>query len=152
MKLMSTKILLTIIAFGFLAGCSKDKYATKPSLKFKKVSTNVLSRNQSITFTLEVTDAEGDLQDSIWVQEVVKNCALGGITSRYPMPEMPVLKNLSGDIQICYSYGINLDCPAIREPQCRNRNDSATFRFWIKDKAKNVSDTVTSSQVVILQQ
>jgi len=152
MKYMSTKILFTIIAFGFLAGCSKDNFTSKPQLKFKSVNTNVLSRNQSITFTLEVTDAEGDLQDTIWVQEVVKNCAQGGGTSRYPMPQFNSVKNLKGDIQVCYSYGINLECPAIIEPKCRNRNDTAMYRFWIQDKAKNVSDTVESSQVVILQQ
>lgn len=149
---MITKILFTLIAFCFLIGCSKDSFTTKPQLKFKSVNTNVLSRNQSITFTLEVTDAEGDLQDTIWVEERVRNCAAGGGVSRYPMPDLPQLKNLKGDIQVCYSYGINLGCPAIIEPKCRNRNDSATYRFWIQDKAKNVSDTVSSSEVVILQQ
>ncbi|MGI8637469.1 MAG: hypothetical protein ACR2KZ_18895 [Segetibacter sp.] len=151
---MSTKILLTIVAFGFLAGCSKDNFTSKPQLKFKSVNTNVLSRNQSITFTLEVTDAEGDLQDTIWVQEIVKNCSLAGSggTARYPMPPFSAVKNLKGDIQVCYSYGVNLGCPAIIEPKCRNRNDTARYRFWIQDKAKNVSDTVSSSEVVILQQ
>src|SRR3954463_8583255 len=139
---MSTKILLTIFALGVLLGCSKDKYTSKPQLTYKKENTKVLNRNQSITFTLEVTDAEGDIQDTIWVQEVVKNCSASGGTFTYLMPAFPATKNLSGEIQVCYSYGINLDCPAIKEPQCRNRNDSAVYRFWLKDKAKNVSDTV----------
>jgi hypothetical protein len=151
MKIMRTKILVTILALGVLAGCSKDKYNSKPTLIYKNVNTNVLNRNQSLTFTLQVTDKEGDIQDTIWVQEVVKNCSLSGGTSFYVMPDFPATKNLKGDIQICYSYGINLDCPAIREPQCRNRNDSAVYKFWLKDKEKNISDTVTSPQIVILQ-
>lgn len=149
---MTTKILLTLIAFCFFIACSKDSFTSKPQLKFKKVNTNVLSRNQSITFTLEVTDAEGDIQDTIWVQEIVKNCSSGGGSSPYRMPDFAATKNLKGDIQVCYSYGINLECPDIWEPKCRNRNDSAYFRFWIQDKARNVSDTVVSPQVVVLQQ
>lgn len=149
---MRTKILLTIFAFGILAGCGKDKYTTKPQLVYKKVNTKVLNRNQSLTFTLEVTDLEGDLQDTIWVQKIVKNCSQSNLApSRYPMPDMPKLKNLKGEIQVCYSYGLNLQCPAILEPQCRNRNDSAVYRFWIKDKEKNVSDIAESEEVVLVK-
>lgn len=149
---MNIKVWVTILAVFFLTACTKDKYKSKPGLTFKRVNTEVLNRNQSLTFTLGVTDAEGDIQDTIWVQEVVKNCATSGGTFFYLMPNFPTTKNIEGDIQVCYSYGLNLDCPAIREPQCRNRNDSSIFRFWLKDKAKNVSDTVSSPQIVVVQQ
>ena len=152
MKIMNTKILLTLIAVGFLISCNKNKYTTRPQLKYKSVNTRVLSRNQQLTFTLEATDAEGDLQDSIWVQEVVKNCSSGGGTTKYKMPDFAATKDLKGDIVICYAYGINLGCPDIIEPRCSGRNDSATYKFWIKDNANHVSDTVTSDQVVVLQQ
>lgn len=148
---MRTKILLTLIAFCFFAGCTKNNYTTKPQLKFKGVNTKELNRNETMTFTLEVTDAEGDLQDTIWVEEVVRNCPEGGGKSPYRMPDFTAVKDLKGDIQICYSYGINLGCPSIIEPRCVGRNDSATYRFWIQDKAKNVSDTVSSEEVVIVQ-
>lgn len=149
---MRTKILFAFIAFCFLNSCSKDKYTKKPQLKYKGVNTKVLHRSQQLTFTLEVTDAEGDLQDTIWVQEIVKNCSSGGGTAPYRMPDFPASKDFKGDIQICYSYGINLGCPDIFEPKCIGRNDSATFKFWIQDKAKNVSDTISSEEVVITQQ
>lgn len=151
MKLMRTKILLTIIAFSFLAGCSKDKYTTKPQLKYKSVNTKTLSNNQTLTFTLGVTDAEGDLQDTIWVQEIVKGCGGAGFTSPYRMPDFTGTKDLEGDIQVCYAYGLNLGCPAITHSSCVNRNDTATFKFWIQDLAKNRSDTITSDQIVILK-
>lgn len=147
---MSTKILVTLIAFFFLAGCSKDKYTTKPQLKYKAVNTTVLNRNETLTFILEVTDAEGDLQDSLWVQKVVKNCTGAGFTAKYKMPDFTSIKNLKGEINVCYAYGINLGCPII-QPGCPNKNDSATFKFWIKDKANNTSDTISAEEVVILQ-
>ncbi len=150
-KPMSTKILITLIAFCFLVACSKeDKYTTKPQLKYKSVNTRVLNRNQTLTFTLEVTDAEGDIQDSIWVQEVPRNCPEGGFTSPYKMPDFTAVKDLKGEINICYSYGLNQGCPVI-QPTCQNKNDSATFKFWIQDKAKNTSDTISSEEVVIIQ-
>lgn len=147
---MSTKILLTIIAFSFLFACSKNKYTTKPQLKYKSVNTRQLNRNQTLTFTLEVTDLEGDLQDSIWVQKVVRNCTGGDFTARYKMPEFTGVKDFKGEINVCFSYGVNLGCPII-QPACSNKNDSATFKFWIQDKAKNKSDTISSEEVVIVQ-
>lgn len=152
MKLMSTKILLTLMVFCFLISCKKNEYTSRPQLKYKKVNTKTLSRNQQLLFTLEVTDLEGDLQDSIWVQEVVRNCSSGGGTTKYKMPDFAATKDLKGTIEICYAYGVNLGCPPIKEPACPTRNDSATFKFWIKDLAKNVSDTVSSDEVVVLQQ
>lgn len=72
--------------------------------------------------------------------------------SPYKMPDnFTSVKNLKGEIQICYSYGINLGCPGIIEPRCIGRNDSATYRFWIQDKAKNVSDTISSEEIVVIQ-
>jgi hypothetical protein len=150
MKLMRTKILFTIIAFGVLAACNKDKYTSKPQLKYKSVNTTFLNTGQTLTFTLGLTDAEGDIQDSIWVQETVKGCAGGGFTSKYKMPNFTATKDLEGDIEVCYAYGINLGCPAITHSTCVTRNDTATFRFWMQDKAKNKSDTLEVKDVVVL--
>lgn len=147
---MSTKILVTLIAFCFLSGCSKDNYTTKPQLKYKGVNTRVLNRNQTLTFTLEVTDSEGDLQDSLWVQKVGRSCAGSDFITKYKMPEFTSIKDFKGEINICYAYGVNLGCPII-QPACANRNDSATFKFWIQDKAKNTSDTISTEEVVIIQ-
>ncbi len=103
-----------------------------------------------MTFTLEVTDSEGDVQDTIWVQEVVRNCTGAGFTSPYRMPNFTSVKNLKGEINVCYAYGVNLGCPII-QPTCTNKNDSATFKFWIQDKEKNTSDTISTEEVVIIQ-
>lgn len=146
---MITKILITLISFCVLVGCSKDEYTAKPQLKYKSVNTKVLNRNETLTFVLEVTDAEGDIQDSIWVQEVPRNCS-GGFTSKYKMPDFTAVKNLKGEINICYSYGVNLGCPTITST-CQTQNDSATFKFWIQDKAKNISDTISSEEVVLIK-
>lgn len=146
---MTTKILLTL-ALGFLfTACGKDKYTTKPQLRLNAVSTTELNPSETIVFEINVTDAEGDIQDSIWVQKVVPNCPNSGFTARYAMPSFTEIKNLDGDIQVCYGYGINLGCPPITGPFCPNRNDTATFRFWLRDKDQNTSDTIETQPIVI---
>jgi hypothetical protein len=145
---MNTKILVTLFVLTFLAACNKDKYTSKPQLRIKSVSTKELHPGETITFKIEVTDAEGDIQDSIWVQRFVPRCSNSDFTAAYKMPTFTTTKDLKGEIQVCYGYGINLGCPILPGPGC-NSNDSTTFKFWIRDKAKNTSDTISSEQIVI---
>ncbi len=147
---MRTKILVSIAAVIFLAACGKDKYTTKPQITFKKVNRTTLSRNQVIIFTLEVTDTEGDLQDSMWIQKVVPKCTGSNFTAKYKMPDFTSMKNLKGEVDICFGYGNNLGCPILSDPNCA-RNDTATFRFWLKDKGGNISDTARSPVIAIIR-
>lgn len=147
---MKTKILLTLLVVTFLAACKKDKYQTKPQLTFKGVNSNVIPQRGIVTFTLEVTDAEGDIQDTLFVEKVVPNCAASYFKAGYKVPNFNAVNNLKAEIDVTYvlnfNNGENAQLPG---PQCP-RNDTATFRFWIKDKAKNVSDTVSTKSPVIL--
>ena len=150
---MRTKILLTILVVSFLAACTKDKYQTRPQLKFKNANTKVLRPNEFLTFTVEVTDAEGDIQDSIWIEKIVRNCSQSNFKSGVRMTDFTPTKNLRADIEVKYFYGRDPNHPeyvTLGGPQCR-QNDTATFRFYIKDKAKNTSDTAVSEVVVITQ-
>ena len=132
-----------------LAACNKDKYQSKPQLSVKRINTTTVSPNQTLRFTIEVTDAEGDIQDTIWIQQSVKNCTLSGFVSKYPMPQFTGTKNLKADIDVCFSYCSQCECAIITGPRCPNRNDSSEFRFVLKDKAGNISDTLRSETVVI---
>lgn len=146
---MKIKILVTFLVVTVLAGCSKDKYTTKPQLTFKSVNTTLLQPNQSIQFIIEVTDREGDIQDSIWIQKFEPNCPSSNFIAKYKMPDFNKLRNLKGDIEICFGYGIGLGCAPITGPFCPNRNDTAVFKFWLQDNAKNMSDTISSPSIVI---
>ncbi len=140
---MRNPILFSIIIL-FLFSCNKDKYTTIPQLKYKSVNTKALHRGQILQFTLSFTDAEGDLTDSIFVQKIVKPCSAGNgsFTQRYKIPQFPSGKNQSGDIVVTYSYNdVN--------PLCTPRNDTAVFKFVLRDKALNKSDTAVSDQIII---
>ncbi len=145
---MRYTILFSIPALLLFAGCNKDKYSTTPSLKFKSVNTTQLSSQQVITFTLSFTDAEGDLTDSIFVQKVDAGCVGGNFDDSYPLPAFPSSKNQQGDILVTFGYNAGSSYQNI-QPPCPPNNDTAFFRFALKDKAQHVSDTVSSPQIII---
>jgi len=127
-----------------LAGCNKDKFNTKPSLQYKSVNRNIIARGTGdLAFTLSFTDAEGDLTDTIFVIKFVENCVNSRFTAPYPLPEFPTGKNQKGDILVTFGYN---DI----SPKCFPRNDTAIFKFVLKDKAQNRSDTAVSEPIVII--
>ena len=141
---MRYTILFSIILFLLCTGCKKDKFETTPSLKFVKTNTTQLQNQQLIEFTMSFTDAEGDLTDSIFVQEIVPGCPGSNLQGLFPLPLFPTSKNQKGDVTVTLEYN---DFP----PQCPPKNDTAIFRFALKDKADHVSDTVSSPVIIIMQ-
>lgn len=141
---MRNAFLISVFIF-LLTGCKKDKYTTAPQLKYKSVNTNMLGRGQTLVFTLSFTDAEGDLTDDLIVKKEVKVCPAGldgSFEQPYRLPEFPAGKNQKGDLIVTYDYNsIN--------PICDARNDTAIFKFVLRDKAQHVSDTAVSEPIVI---
>ena len=148
---MKAKILIVIGLVLIVFSCNKDQFTTKPILTFKSTSADVLYPDHVITFNIEFTDAEGDIQDSIWVQKKTKNCTNSDFTQRYKIPTFTGTKNQKGNFDISFAYGLNLGYPPIKEPQCIGKNDTCVFRFWARDNAKNVSDTITSSTIILVK-
>ncbi|MDB5232111.1 MAG: hypothetical protein JWN76_2916 [Chitinophagaceae bacterium] len=151
-KTMNVKVLFLTLCLITLAACKKDKYETKPQLTFKKVETPVLSSNdQILKFFLNVTDKEGDIQDTLWVQKITLNCASGSFVSKYKVPNFTPIANVNAELSVSFQKGNNYDPNYVRLltlSQC-NKNDTCIFKFWIQDNAKNKSDTVTSPTIVI---
>ena len=145
---MRNTIVIALFALLFI-GCKKEKFTTKPQLTFKSINTKVLDRRQIIVFTLSYTDLEGDLQDSIYVEKIEPTCPLSGFNSKYLIPTFPSSRNSEGDIQVSFGYNVE-NYPLIKAPQC-GRNDTCYFRFALKDKAQNVSDTIKSDVFVIIK-
>lgn len=142
-----TIIIIAIVGFIF-SGCKKETFSSTPKLTYKSVNTTQLYPDQVIKFTLSFTDAEGDVTDTLYVQKVSFNCAASNFFDRYRMPKFPTTTNLSGDILVSYSNGINNPGYITVASRC-NYNDTCYFRFMLKDRAGNKSDTVKSETIVI---
>ena len=142
---MRYTVLFSILFLMIFTGCKK-KYTTIPQLKYESSNINPVHRGETLVMKLSFTDAEGDLTDSIFVQKIVKPCP-GGLNGSfkqlYKLPDFPTTKNQKGEITVTYDY-------ALINPKCATRNDTATFRFVLKDKAQNKSDTISSPPIIII--
>ena len=138
---MRYTVLFSIILFAILTGCKKEKFGSTPSLKFKSVSSTIIPNGYGIQFTLSFTDGEGDLSDSIYIEKVEPNCFDSNFGANFDIPTFPTSKDEQGDILVNLRY---IDIT----PKC-DGNDTAVFRFAIRDKANHVSDTVSSPPIII---
>ena len=148
---MKAKILILFVIAVITNSCNKGEFTNKPQLFFKSVNTTKLYPNQVLSFDIQFTTKTGNLQDSIWLQKVTKNCPFSNFTMGFPIPSFPATRNLKGDFDISLGYGYNLNCPPMPGPQCNNQNDTCVFKFWAKDLSGNVSDTLTGPTIVIVQ-
>jgi hypothetical protein len=148
------KITHWILVFSlFIFSCGKDKFNTKPKLTYKGVNAKTIAKNTDLKLSLVATDKEGDLTDSIYIFKINRNC-IGKDTLRlfYKMPTYPTNSDLEIPISVNFTYGQGSQYPNLPiASSCNNRNDSCRFRFVIRDKAKNVSDTVDSEEIVLLK-
>ena len=142
--------LFSIFLFLLFTGCNKDKYETTPSLKFKDVNTTYLVPGSTLQFTLSFTDKEGDLTDSVYVEKYVPYCSASSFSGWHALPTFPLSKNQQGDLTVNFEYNGSGTYQNIA-PQCQE-NDTAVFRFALKDKAQHISDTVSSPPVIIIYQ
>ncbi len=145
---MRNTILITLVSL-IIFSCKKDTYSTTPQLTYKSVNTTHLFPNQVIKFNLTVTDAEGDIIDTMYVQKVSLNCPASNFSERVALPKFPTNKNIKTDILVSYSNGINNPGYTTIASRC-TYDDSCYFRFMIKDKANHKSDTVRSETIVVV--
>ncbi len=147
---MKAKILIVLIGIIIITACNKDKYTDAPQISLKSVNTTVLYPNNVLTFDITVTDKQGDVQDTIWVQKITANCSLSDFTQSYPVPYFNPTKNFKGVFELSYAYGIGTNYPPIKEPSCFRQNDTCVFKFWMKDLANHQSDTITTPTIILI--
>ena len=148
---MRNTIIIAVISL-MIIGCTKDKFTTKPQLKFKKVNKDVFATGDELIITLSFTDKEGDLPGKFFIQRVTPSCLADTIFKDSTiLPDFPVSPSLEGDIIVNYSVGTNNGHAGIMTlaPGECNSSDTCFFKFVLADKAGNKSDTAVSSIIVI---
>lgn len=142
-----------------IVSCSKDKFSSKPSLKFKEMSGNYLPiGDYAVRFTLEYTDADGDIAgEHLFVEKLSSSASPDNPCSNgnepyytdsisYTIPtDVPATTNQKGEIVVTITR--LLAAPLKCDEQ--DSTEQATFKFWFKDQAGNVSDTVTAPPVTV---
>lgn len=144
-------ILLSIAAI-LLVTCTKDGFTTKPQLKFRSASSDVISGDQTLQLKLDLTDKEGDFTTFLGVKKSVKNCPASEFidSSLFSIPtDFIDAKEQQGEVVITLTKANRLR-NACTLPGGATRPDTTVFSFWTKDRAGNVSDTARSSTIIFL--
>jgi hypothetical protein len=147
-----------VIFYSLLAllsvGCSKGKYETKPQITVTSVTPDPVPLGSSVRITLECTDKEGDVADSIYIIRErlnVKNPRTQAALI-YKIPDFPSAPKIDIQVDLDYSKDLTIQIPAIRIPgsnPLRNEPDTMRLKFVAVDKAENRSDTAVTSFIVI---
>jgi hypothetical protein len=144
---MKLQHLIGLAVVAIMASTCKKLFTSSPQLTFKSVSTTKVPKNGSVLFTMEFTDAEGDLANAVGIRKTSSSCATAGFldTLKYQMPSIPPSDDSKGTITVNLSY------TNLKPIECNGADtlETATFQFWIKDAAGHVSDTVTATPITI---
>lgn len=145
-------ILLVMLA------CGKDKPETKPSIKIKSISGNIVPVNGNLNITLEFSDKEGDVNDSLFLKKIRLNTIppVSGITIRdsfYLMiPDFPAKSNGDIELRLGYQDVISASNPPVDPTDpAKKVSDTIIMKFALQDKGGNTSDTIETEKIVILR-
>ena len=139
-----------LLAVSILA-CNKDKFETKPTLKYKSSNTDVVPLSGNLQVILEFTDKEGDL-DSVFVirQRLNKKNPVPQKLLPFLLPEFG--KETKGEIllNLNQSNSLSLQLTPIPIPgQNKFEPDTLRLKFVAKDKGNNKSDTISRDFIVL---
>lgn len=151
-------ILFVLTAFVVIAvACNKDKFQTKPTISIKSLNTEFVPLNGNLIITLECTDKEGDVQDSVIIIKRRLNRRVVPTlrdTLRYRFPVFPnsprteVIATL--DYQTILSAQSPPNIPGSSPPQ--KERDTLILKLAVRDKAGNTSDTITTNRIIVFRQ
>jgi len=148
-------ILLACAALLF--SCKKDKFQTKPTISVKSINTNLVPLNGKFIITLDCTDREGDVQDSvIIIKQRLNRRRVATIrdTIRYKFPSFPISQRTQ--VQATLDYQSILSAlsppfiPGTTPPQ--RELDTLRLRLVVRDNAGNSSDTISSPTIFVVRQ
>ncbi len=152
------RIILSLLSVLFVVviACNKDKFQTKPTISIKSLSSDFIPANGSLVITLECTDKEGDVKDTL---AIIKN-RLNKRTTRtvrdtlwYQFPEFP--NNMRTEIVATLNYQDILSAenppyiPGSNPPQ--RELDTLILKLAVKDHAGNKSDTISTKQIIVVR-
>lgn len=139
-----------------LTACGKNNFESKPTLTLVSAGPTTVRQGNLFVINMEVADAEGDVQDSIFIRKVHVGrpaCADNSVDVDRNIPDYPGQKNTKFSFKVTFLYNqINSSFVSLGGPACpRPVNDTSVFKIWVKDRAGNRSDTITTDKIVFLR-
>lgn len=149
---MKATSLLIISSLFLVIACEKNDFETKPKITIKSVN-KLVEQGQPFIVDIEFTDKEGDVSDSLFIVKQRLNKNDPKKERRifdYKIPNFP--NTSKGQITFSISYTDLNNIEDIRIPgtnPSRSEPDTLTFKFVVKDKGGNFSDTLILNDVFV---
>ncbi|MEI2738322.1 MAG: hypothetical protein V9F01_06010 [Chitinophagaceae bacterium] len=154
---MKLSLLVLSVLVVVAIACNKDKFLTKPTISVKSINGDYIPLNGTFIITLDCTDKEGDVQDSVIIIKKRLNSrvvATNRDTLRYKFPSFP--KSTRTQVQATLDYQSMLSAlnppfiPGSNPPQ--RELDTLILRMAVRDNAGNTSDTIESPVIYVYRQ
>lgn len=159
---MLRKLLPVFVLLVLITACEKSSFKAKPQLKMVSQSSVVpFSTDAIFSITCKFTDKEGDLSGAsdsslIYTAKALNKRRIdyGSFDTSYAvvytkLPDFP--DKTSGEIEIQFQQP-NYYRPIKNQDPGTDGNDTLVFKVLVKDRAGNISDTLTSGPIVLLGQ
>ncbi|MBL7737702.1 MAG: hypothetical protein JNK14_00660 [Chitinophagaceae bacterium] len=146
------RIISILLVSLIVISCEKDKFTTKPQLKYLSENTTNIAGEQLLIMRLDMTDKEGDFSSFLAIKKTVKGCPTSNYTDStlFAIPgEFIDTKQTRGELVITLDK-IKRGTNTCFQPGGLVRPDTTIFSFWTRDKAGNVSDTAYSQEIIIM--
>jgi hypothetical protein len=147
---MKTKILVSLVMVLFFAACNKDKFNTTPTLKLISVSSNVIPNGGTLRIEVQVTDKEGDISDTLYLKKIRTNKIVRATirdSLQFAIPQADKIRD--GIIQLDLQYQNHL--VSAFNPGNPPVNDTLNLQIAVRDQAKNRSEPLTISNIVVIR-
>ena len=153
---MRTRIMFAVIVALVMISCGKDKFQSIPQLKYKSRNTDVVPQNGTLVLSIEYTDKEGDVSDSIFVvrQRLNIKGPVQLAASPYNIPDFAKTDKGEFEISLAYQFGLVFGLSPIRVPgsnPVKNEIDTLRLKIVAKDNSGNKSDTLVVDNVYVIR-
>ena len=143
------RIFVSIVLASVLFACSKDKFKTEPQVEIKSFGPDEVHKGELFTLRVEVTDKEGDVQDSVLLVRKRYNAgvALPADTLRYTIKDFHAPIKTRIEISAEFSYGELRDNYIFQNPEVKDTEVS--IGIIVRDRAGNRSNYAESHKILL---
>ncbi len=142
------KKLLYILILIVLFSCKKGNEVSEvPAISFKSISPNTAQEyTEDIIITISYTDGDGDLgENNPDINNLFVEDNRNGIEYKFRIPE---LSPSGSTINIEGNFNITINGTGITNS---SSSQSVNYDIYVKDRAENTSNKVTTSSITIQQ-
>lgn len=147
------RFFLLCLVLAVIVSCDKDKFETVPQVRIKETTGREIPASGALKVMLEVTDKEGDVDDSLYIfRERLNKRGVSRRLLPYKIPEFPDKPSVEVEIVLDYSTELTLALPSLNIPgsvPLKREIDTLRLKFIVKDKAGNWSDTAVLDDIFV---